>query len=123
MNFNQFFGQIETWSWRLAALPPTSKLLLLRLKVLLKETSFELQNRLFQLQIAPEKLCEINEQEQQQKQKSKVVLAETQRECQHYQELFEAAPNGYIITDLNGRIQQANRAAASLLCVSQKFLA
>lgn len=35
--------------------------------------------------------------------------------CRHYQELFECAPDGYIITDRQGVIQEANLAAATLL--------
>lgn len=122
MNFNEFSGQIQTWCLRLAALLKVPKAAPLQSKVLLRETSFEFQNSLPQLQIAPEKLCQIDEQEQQQQQKLTVTFAQTQRERQHYQDLFEAAPNGYLVTNLNGMIQEANRAAASLLCVSQKFL-
>jgi len=36
--------------------------------------------------------------------------------------LFEFAPSGYLVTDINGTIQEANRAAANLLKVSQRFL-
>lgn len=36
-------------------------------------------------------------------------------EYQHYQDLFEYAPDAYIVTDAHGRIREANRAAVSLL--------
>jgi PAS domain S-box-containing protein len=39
-----------------------------------------------------------------------------------YQELFDFAPNGYLLTDTAAVIQQANRAAADLLGVSQNRL-
>lgn len=43
-------------------------------------------------------------------------------ERQRYQELFEFAPDGYLVTDASGRIQEANNAIASLLNVSQPFI-
>jgi len=43
-------------------------------------------------------------------------------ERQRYKELFEFAPDGYLVTDMNGKIQEANRAIATLLQVSQSFL-
>lgn len=41
---------------------------------------------------------------------------------QRYHELFDFAPDGYLVTDLNGKIQEANRAAAVMLGVNQEFL-
>jgi PAS domain S-box-containing protein len=43
-------------------------------------------------------------------------------ERQRYQELFESAPVAYLVTDPMGRVQEANRAAAALLGVEQRFL-
>mgnify|MGYP000030865930 CR=1 FL=1 len=43
-------------------------------------------------------------------------------ERQRYQELFEFAPDGYLVTDPTGRIQEANQAIAQLLKVSQAFM-
>jgi len=40
----------------------------------------------------------------------------------HYQALFEFAPDGYLATDGEGRIQEANRAAGALLHVRQRGL-
>src|SRR5262245_2768552 len=39
-----------------------------------------------------------------------------------YQELFESAPDGYLVTDAHGIIREANHAAATLLHVPQSFL-
>lgn len=47
-----------------------------------------------------------------------VVAAERQR----YQDLFEFAPDGYLVTDMRGQIHEANRAAAALLNMPQQFL-
>jgi PAS domain S-box-containing protein len=48
------------------------------------------------------------------------LALEAQRE--RYQELFESAPVAYLITDPLARIGEANRAAARLLAVDQRFL-
>ncbi len=39
-----------------------------------------------------------------------------------YQELFDFAPNGYLVTDLQGIIQEANHAAAAMLGTPKQFL-
>ncbi|GAB4384467.1 MAG: hypothetical protein Kow00121_47960 [Elainellaceae cyanobacterium] len=44
-------------------------------------------------------------------------------ERQRYQDLFHSAPDGYLVTDAKGRIQEANLAIADLLNVPQPFLA
>jgi PAS domain S-box-containing protein len=43
-------------------------------------------------------------------------------ERQHYQELFELAPDGYLTTNVHGVIEEANQAAAVMLNVCQNFL-
>ncbi|WP_008310603.1 putative bifunctional diguanylate cyclase/phosphodiesterase [Leptolyngbya sp. PCC 6406] len=43
-------------------------------------------------------------------------------ERQRYQDLFDLAPDGYIVTDRKGIIQEANYAIASMLQASQDFL-
>ncbi|MCC5626167.1 PAS domain-containing sensor histidine kinase, partial [Nostoc sp. CHAB 5715] len=44
------------------------------------------------------------------------------KQRQRYQDLFEFAPDGYLVTDTAGIIQEANRAAGILLAVRQKYL-
>lgn len=51
-------------------------------------------------------------------QQNQALAAERQR----YRELFEGAPDGYLVTDTRGTIQEANRAAATLLNIPQQFL-
>ncbi len=46
----------------------------------------------------------------------------TASEWQRYRELFDFAPDGYLVTDIDGVIQEANRAASTLLKVSQRHL-
>ena len=48
--------------------------------------------------------------------------AALEAERQRYQDLFEFAPNGYLVIDTAGTIREANRAAAALLKVEQRFL-
>jgi two-component system, cell cycle sensor histidine kinase and response regulator CckA len=44
-------------------------------------------------------------------------------ERQHYQALFDLAPNGYLVTTLQGIIREANQyAAARLFCTPQAYL-
>jgi PAS domain S-box-containing protein len=47
------------------------------------------------------------------------ALAEQER---RYRELFELAPDGYVVTDLDGRILEANQAAAGMLQVESPRL-
>lgn len=81
-----------------------------------KTISEELQNSLEELQVAGEELHAQNEELAAARQ-----TVETER--QRYQELFDFAPDGYLVTNAEGVIQEANRAAAGLLRVSQRFLA
>lgn len=48
------------------------------------------------------------------------TLVEAER--QRYQDLFEFAPEGYLVTDAIGTIQEANRAAAELLNIPKQYL-
>ncbi|MBD2604220.1 PAS domain-containing sensor histidine kinase [Scytonema hofmannii FACHB-248] len=45
-----------------------------------------------------------------------------EEERQRYQDLFNFAPDGYLVTDIKGTISQANYAAAKLLNIDQKYL-
>jgi two-component system cell cycle sensor histidine kinase/response regulator CckA len=74
----------------------------------LPEAFSELQRTLEELQVAQEELVLTRQ----------TVEAERQR----YQELFNLAPDGYLATDAHGTIQEANRAATTLLNCPQGFL-
>jgi PAS domain S-box-containing protein len=43
-------------------------------------------------------------------------------EHRRYREMFDSAPDGYVLTDLDGTVSEANRTAAALLSVRQEFL-
>ncbi|MBI2816597.1 MAG: response regulator [Acidobacteria bacterium] len=59
-----------------------------------------------------------------QRQNRELVLAQRQLdgERQRYHDLFNFAPDSYLVTDLNGTIQEANRPAAALLQTSPELL-
>lgn len=84
-------------------------------QILLSEALAELQSVLEELQASEAELHHQNE-----------ALVNTRQavesERQRYKELFEFAPDGYLVTDVNGRILEANHASATLLNVSQEFL-
>lgn len=67
------------------------------------------------LQIVLEELSVAEEELQYQN-----LLLETER--QRYQDLFNFAPDGYIVTDTNGKIQEANQSIAILLGSKQQNL-
>jgi two-component system cell cycle sensor histidine kinase/response regulator CckA len=82
---------------------------------LVGETMRELSTALQELRAAADELQQQNEE-----------LADArelvEEERRRYQELFDDAPDGYLVTDPEGTIQRANGAAARLLDVRQDFL-
>jgi len=75
----------------------------------------EFQGALEELQVAQEELRLQNEELAIARQ-----AAETER--QRYQELFNCAPDGYLVTSMTGAIEEANYTAATLLAVDQRWL-
>jgi PAS domain S-box-containing protein len=75
----------------------------------------ELETALEELQVAQEHLTEQN-----------TVLSETCRrldaERTRYWQLFDSSPDAYVVTGEGLLIEEANRAAAQLLNISQRFL-
>ncbi|MEH2368627.1 sensor domain-containing diguanylate cyclase [Nostoc sp.] len=67
-----------------------------------------------ELQMAVEELLVASEE-------LEVTRAEAERERQRYQELFDFAPDGYLVTDTAGKILEANYAAAIMLSMQQKY--
>ncbi|MEH1945781.1 MAG: EAL domain-containing protein [Nostoc sp.] len=51
-----------------------------------------------------------------------VTRAAVEKERQRYQDLFEFAPYGYLVTNTSGTIQEANNVAGTMLGVQQKHL-
>jgi PAS domain S-box-containing protein len=86
-----------------------------RAKGMTSEALEGLNNALEELNVAEEELRAQNED-------LVIARAKLEAERQRYLDLFEFAPDGYLVTDEVGKIREANRAAATLLNVSQKFL-
>ena len=91
------------------------------------EKSSKLQNQtmlaaLEELKVALEELHVASEEMKQQNEELEIARTIAEIERQRYHELFELAPDGYIVTDDAGIIREANRAAANLLNLSPKFL-
>jgi PAS domain S-box-containing protein len=82
---------------------------------LLPESLQELSNAMEELCVATEELRQQNDELA----ATRVLLEE---ERQHFQDLFEFAPDGYIVTDNYGIIREANDNAAKLLRVRRDFL-
>lgn len=82
---------------------------------ILPQALMELGSASQTLQIATEELRQQNEE-----------LTETRNlleiERQRYKDLFDFAPDGYIVTDLDGKIKEANRACTQLFCIPQQQL-
>ena len=82
---------------------------------LLPETIKTLQTSLVELHVANEALHQHN---------TALTAACRAAEAAHqrYQDLFDSAPDAYLVTDTEGIIQEANRAAAALLATPQPVL-
>ena len=115
MNVDMFSQQIEGVNRRLNELYQNAN------------TTVKLQPELLpiafkELGIVSEELQVAVEELQQQNEALAIARLEVEIQRQRYQELFDFAPHGYLVTDPNGTIQEANRATANLLNISQQFL-
>ncbi|MEH1965122.1 PAS domain-containing sensor histidine kinase [Nostoc sp.] len=81
----------------------------------LMETCEALRETLEELQVVEEELRQQNEE---------LAIARETAELEHqrYQDLFDLAPDAYLVTDVAGIIKEANYVAAALLSVRQKYL-
>jgi PAS domain S-box-containing protein len=75
------------------------------------------------LKVALEELRVAEEELRQQNEELAATHVALDRERRRYEELFEFAPDAYLVTDPSGIVRQANRSASSLLRVAPKFLA
>jgi len=115
VNIEKFIQRAEVLHKRLADLYQTASILPWIPSDLLPQAFKELYNTSKIVQLAAEELHQQNEE-----------LIQTRNwleaERQHYQDLFELAPDGYIVTNTEGIIQEANHTAAKLFNVSKHFL-
>jgi PAS domain S-box-containing protein len=108
MNLDDFSRQIEILRSRVTRLLQSPASDRYSQQELTTEAFEELQIALEEMKIAAEEL-----------QATRIVL---EKERQRYQELFDFAPDGYLVTDIYGTILEANQAATILLNISEQFL-
>ncbi|WP_009630293.1 PAS domain-containing sensor histidine kinase [Synechocystis sp. PCC 7509] len=82
---------------------------------LIPQALAELETALEELRVAEEEMRRQNEQ-------LAIASMQIQSERQRYQDLFEFAPDGYLVTDCAGLIREINHAAAKLLNAPQDYL-
>jgi PAS domain S-box-containing protein len=82
----------------------------------LGESLEELRTALEELQVSEEALRQQNEE-------LTTTRGALEEQRQRYRELFEFAPDAYLVTDADANIREANRAAALLFGVEARFLA
>lgn len=107
--------QIENVSSRLTQMHECVQDLPAHKVELMAEVLEEVNVSLEELKVAREELSQQNEL-------LSVTKEQLELERQRYKELFEFAPDAYLVTDENGTIREANYTAATLLGVSQRFL-
>ena len=108
MNLDDFSRQIEILRSRVTRLLQSPASDRDSQQELTTEAFEELQIALEEMKIAAEEL-----------QATRIVL---EKERQRYQELFDFAPDGYLVTDIYGTILEANQTATILLNISKQFL-
>ena len=91
-------------------------------EILLPENDSLLKSVLDDLANAMEELRAAHAEVDAQREELDQVCQEVQRQHRRYVELFEDAPDGYVVTDLHGVIRQANRAAIELLDSARDFI-
>ena len=115
MNAEQFSQQMKTMHKRAIELYQRTNVPQWEQPELVAASLEELQVALEELRVAEEELICQNEA-------LADARAEVEAERQRYQELFDFAPDGYLLTDGVGTIQEANRTAAHMLNIAQHFL-
>jgi|GEM_PF-4963312 len=108
-------AQIEAAYQRLEALIQRTEVIPEATQELFGEALENLSISLEELEVTAEELREQNDE-------LAAMREEVEGERRRYQEFFELAPSGYVVTDPAGIIQEANQRAATLLNVSNRAL-
>ncbi|MEH1911334.1 MAG: ATP-binding protein [Nostoc sp.] len=108
MNVDQLTQQIEDLRLRVTRLLQRTPTESHSQQELTKEAFEELQIALEELKVASEEI--------------EATRTAVEKERQRYQELFDFAPDGYLVTDIYGIILEANHAATVLLNILERFL-
>lgn len=115
MIYDELVRQIET-ARRCLASQEQSARASAEANAMSEEVREALASALEELHVASEELRQQNEELQ-------AVQQEAEAERERYRDLFEFAPDGYLVTDAEGVIHEMNRAAAAMLRVTADFLA
>ncbi len=115
MNAKQFSHRLDDAHKRAAQLYQQANAAALQQPEQVEESLEELHVALEELQVAEEELLQQNEE-------LAIARIQVEAERQRYYDLFQFAPDGYVVTDEAGMIREANRAAAKLLNVPPEFL-
>ncbi|MBW4591722.1 MAG: PAS domain S-box protein [Brasilonema angustatum HA4187-MV1] len=115
MNLDKFSQQIEEVRQRSQFLESRARESPTTPQDVLLQAINELNTTLEELYVAEEELHQQNEE-------LTITNQQLALERQRYQELFDFAPDGYLVTNTNGKILQANQAASQLLNISKNFL-
>ncbi|HEY9659483.1 MAG TPA: PAS domain-containing protein, partial [Allocoleopsis sp.] len=116
------FTDIDTFSHQIFALSNRCSILLDRVSGSSSFTPSHTADALKELGVATEELQVALEELQQQNERLSEALEQAAIERKRYQDLFQSAPQAYLITTLDGTIKEANRAAAQLIGVPAHFL-
>ncbi len=116
MNMEMFTQQLQSLHERLAELYRGASASVQLESDLLPTAFKDLGTASETLEIAAQKLF-------QQTEELAVTRSRIEAERQRYQDLFEFMPDTYLVSDAQGKIQEANRAAATLFNLDRSFLA
>ena len=116
VNVDGFAKRLQVINWRLAELYEGANASVPQQPEILLPTAFkELGTASEELQVAVEELY-------QQSEEIAVTRLQAEAERKRYQDLFDLMPNAYLVTDAQGKIQEANRAAGRLLNLEPSYL-
>lgn len=115
MDVQIFTRQVQEAEGRLFGLLQQTEIEPSTAQLVLETTFTELSTAFEELNVAVE---ELNAQEQELLSSQQLIESERQR----YRDLFEFAPDSYLVTDERGTIQEANRTAAELFNSDQSFM-
>ena len=109
-------------SWRDVTQRQQTEAALLNAYTQLEDRALALTETNENLQVTLEELQCFQEELNVQNAELEIARAASDMERQRYHNLFNFAPDGYLVTDKLGIIQEANRTAAALLSANQEFL-
>jgi PAS domain S-box-containing protein len=115
MNYGDFARELEAIHARVMRHQPTNWEEQSDIHLMWAETAEAFQVTMEEMRVAEEELLQQSKQIEDSQQAIEL-------ERQRYRDLLNFAPDGYLVTELNGLIREANPAAGDLLGVSPRFL-